>query len=113
MCVALFERRLLGLRWHYEGMDTLWDNGLQLEGGWTAGGIRGSRYRLAVVGDNRDGAVGSYELPEVPEATRSGLEQDYIIDLYVLDGEPYEKFHRMRNSFRQYTPSGEIFVREN
>lgn len=84
--IAVFERRLLGLRWAYEGMNDLPDRGLALTGRWNAGGfLSGSKCDIQVYGDNRDASVDAYAVTD-SGVGREHLEADYILDIYVLDG---------------------------
>lgn len=103
-CIAIFERRLLGARWKYTGMDMLVENGLQKEGSWHSVGMNDSKCEVVVCGDNRGGDIGSYVLRDAEEVARSGLEADYIIDIYILDG-----ISELPDDFRQYAPDGSVF----
>ena len=80
--VIFFERQLFGLRLRQMGMNG-WEEGeLYSSGRWNATG----RCDLAVYGDNRDGRVTGYCMADAPQVRREGLESDYILDLYILDG---------------------------
>ena len=86
-CVAVFQKRLFGLRWAYDGMNGFSDDGLHLTGTWNEGGFGGPKCEIAVYGDNRDGAVVAYAVTDAGETVaREGLEEDYILDIYILDG---------------------------
>ena len=98
-CIAMFERELFGLRWRYDGMDGLRDDGLNVNGAWSAEG----KCYIVVSGDNRSGFWGSYRFPEEEGLAREGLEVDYIIDIYVLDG--IDHFPD-RTTFQQFAPDG-------
>lgn len=112
-CMALFDRRLFGLRWYYDGMDTLADSGLQMEGSWRERGILGSKCEIVICGDNRSGAIGSYVLQDEPSIAREELEADFILDIYILDGTGHRDLVRMRSSLQQFAPDGSVFDREN
>lgn len=103
-CIAMFERKLFGLRWEYTGMDMLVENGLQKEGSWHRVGMNDSKCEVVVCGDNRGGDIGAYVLRDAEEVARSGLEADYIIDIYILDG-----ISELPDDFRQYAPDGSVF----
>lgn len=98
-CIAMFERKLFGLRWSYDGMDHLRDEGLNVNGAWSADG----KCYVVVSGDNRSGLVGSYLFPDEEGLARETLETDYIIDIYVLDG--IDHFPD-RTTFQQFAPDG-------
>ena len=112
-CIAFFDRRLFGLRWYYDGMDTLVDGGLQMEGSWRERGILGSQCEIVICGDNRSGAIGSYVLQDEPSIAREGLEADFILDIYILDGTEHRDLVRMRSSLQQFAPDGSEFIRKD
>lgn len=90
---AMFERKLLSLRSLYRGMQRdARDDGLQLTGGWTEGGIRPSRCDAVVWGDNSDGEVTAYSLnygvSGETAVTCTEVPAEYILHLYDLDGAP-------------------------
>lgn len=85
--VIFFERRLFGLRWRKWSESTLPPEGLALSGTWNSGNSDlSSRCAAVVYGDNRTGTVEGYASGDAPEVHRAGLEADYILDLYTLDG---------------------------
>ena len=98
-CIAMFERKFFGLRWEYTGMDMLVERGLQNEGSWLNG-----KCEVVICGDNRRGDVASYVLKDAEGVTRSNLEADYIIDIYILDG-----IKMLPDDFWQYRPDGSVF----
>ncbi|WP_458406727.1 hypothetical protein [Anaerotignum sp.] len=102
-CYAVFEKKLFGLRLEHDGMNGLVDEGLQVGGGWHSSGLKGSKCDVIVCGDNRDGRIDSYELYGVPEVARSGLEADYILDIYILDG-----IDHLPERLLQYTADGAL-----
>ena len=108
LCVATFDRKLFGLRWKYDGMNTLRENGVQSHGGWHRVGDNGSRCAITICGDNRDGSVGSYVMTDYNKVARDNLESDYIIDIYILDG-----IENLPEALQQRTPDGAIFVPEH
>lgn len=103
-CVAMFERKLFGLRWEYTGMDMLVENGLQNEGSWLRVSKNDSKCEVVICGDNRRGDVASYVLKGAEGVTRSNLEADYIIDIYILDG-----IKMLPDDLQQYRPDGSVF----
>jgi hypothetical protein len=105
LCIATFDRKLFGLRWKYDGMDTLRENGVQSEGSWHNTGIKGSKCDIVICGDNRNGGVGSYVMTDYIQAARDRLESDFIIDIYIADG-----VSELPRGLQQYTPDGSIFV---
>ena len=107
LCVATFDRKLLGLRWKYDSMNTLRENGVQSHGGWHRVGDNGSRCAITIFGDNRDGSVASYVMTDYTEIARDNLESDYIIDIYILDG-----IEKLPRALQQRTPDKTIFVPE-
>ena len=107
LCIATFERKLFGLRWKYDGMNTLCENGIQVHGGWLRTANDGSKCTLVICGDNRDGSVGSYVMTEYIQVARDNLEADFIIDIYILDG-----IDRLPRVLQQRTHDGSIFVQE-
>ena len=100
-CIAMFERKLFGLRWSYDGMDMLRDpeDGLGVNGAWSAD----DKCYVVVSGDNRGGLVATYRFPDEDGLARDNLEADYIIDIYVLDG--IDHFPE-RTTFQQFTSDG-------
>ena len=104
LCAAFFESRLFGLRLEYHGMIQLSEDGLCKAGSWNGNGFR-SKCFFAVCGNNRSGSVGSYSLDECPEVARSGLEKDYILDIYILDG-----IEALPRGFRCFAPDGSEIV---
>ncbi len=105
-CIAVFERRLLGLRWFYTGMNTLKEVGLQTTYDWQLrGSWKGTKCNLVVCGDNRSGIVASYQFGDREEVSRSDLEADWIIDIYNLDGIEKISKHRLM----QYRSDGTLF----
>ena len=51
LCTAVFEQRLFGLRWAYDGMESAPETGLGITGSWQAGGfLRGTRCEAVVYG---------------------------------------------------------------
>ena len=108
LCTAVFEQRLFGLRWAYDGMESAPETGLGMTGSWQAGGfLRGTRCEAVVYGDNRTGAVDSYTVTDADGVGRSDLEADYILDVYVLDGA--EQLPRI---LVQYGPDGSVLSEE-
>lgn len=103
-CYAVFEKKLLGLRLAYDGMDAVVDEGLQSGGSWKAKGMHDSKCDVIICGDNRDGKIASYVLADVPEVARENLEKDYILDIYILDGIEY-----LPGNLLQYTVDGILF----
>ena len=82
-CVAVFRCRPLG-RCTYDGMELFRDEELHMTGAWRKGG---SRCHVVVYGDNRGGRTAGYSVRADGEALgREGLEADYILDIYRLDG---------------------------
>ena len=101
-CIAVFQRRLFGLRWAYDGMNGFSDDGLHLTGSWNEGGFGGSKCEITVYGDNRDGEVDAYAVTDAGETVaRENLESDYILDIYILDGAT-----EMPRTLAQYDDSG-------
>ena len=108
LCTAVFEQRLFGLRWVYDGMESAPETRLGMTGSWQAGGfLRGTRCEAVVYGDNRTGAVDSYTVTDADGVGRSDLEADYILDVYVLDGA--EQLPRI---LVQYGPDGSVLSEE-
>lgn len=108
LCTAVFEQRLFGLRWAYDGMESAPETGLGMTGSWQAGGfLRGTQCEAVVYGDNRTGAVDSYTVTDADGVGRSDLEADYILDVYVLDGA--EQLPRI---LVQYGPDGSVLSEE-
>lgn len=103
-CVAVFEKKLFGLRYKYEGMDGIVEKGLQSNGSWNEGYLK-SRCEIVVCGDNRDGLIDSYILEQVPDVARSSLETDYILDIYILDGIDF-----LPDRLMQYTANGDLLL---
>ena len=103
-CIAIFERKLFGLRWEYTGMDQLVENGLQCEVSWLRAGVNNSKCEVVICGDNRGGDIASYALKDAEGVARSGLEANYIIDIYILDG-----INVFPDDFWQYRPDGSVF----
>ena len=101
-CLAIFERQMFGVRWKYDGMDTLREDRLQAEGSWNEGGfMRRSQCEVVICGDNRTGEVGSYLLADAEGVARDELEADYILDIYILDGTA-----GLPKNLKQYAPDG-------
>lgn len=104
LCAAFFESRLFGLRLEYLGMNQLSEDGIGQACSWNSAGL-GSKCFYAVCGDNRSGAVGSYSLDGHTDVARSGLEKDYILDIYILDG-----IKAFPTGFRCFAPDGSEIV---
>ena len=101
-CVALFQSQLFGMRWKYDGMDSVKEDGLQVVGSCLEGGfLRRSRCEVVVCGDNRSGAVASYAMADAQEVARGDLEADRILDIYILDGAGH-----LPKQLLQYGPDG-------
>ena len=108
LCTAVFEQRLFGLRWAYDGMESAPETGLGITGSWQAGGfLRGTRCEAVVYGDNRSGDVDSYTVTDADGVGRSDLEADYILDVYVLDGA-----EQLSRTLVQYGPDGSVLSEE-
>ena len=108
LCTAVFEQRLFGLRWAYDGMESAPETGLGMTGSWQAGGfLRGTQCEAVVYGDNRTGAVDSYTVTDADGVGRSDLEADYILDVYVLDGA-----EQLPRTLVQYGPDGSVLSEE-
>lgn len=93
--VIFFERQLFGLRLRHVGMNS-WEEGeLYDSGRWSSSG----RCDAAVYGDNRNGRAAGYYMADAPEVRREGLESDYILDLYILDGIDHlpSEFHQIES----------------
>lgn len=101
--IAVFQRRLFGLRLEYVGMNLFGENdGLHLAGRWQAGYAGGARCDIEIYGDNRGGEVGAYVMADAPEVCRENLEQDYILDIYILDG-----INDLPDLLQQFDPTGQ------
>lgn len=86
--VAVFEKRLLGLRYQQDVMETVGQD-LGLCSTWAEGGpFQKSRCKAVVFGDNRERGITGYTLKTaVREIECEGLEgRDWVLDLYLLDG---------------------------
>ena len=103
-CVAVFEKKLFGLRYKYEGMDGIVDNGLQANGSWNEGYLK-SKCDIVICGDNRNGTIESYVMDQVPDVARNDIEADYILDIYILDGIDFLPVRLM-----QYTGNGDLLL---
>ena len=103
-CVAVFEKKLFGFRYQYEGMDGIVKKGLQANGSWNEGYLK-SKCEVVICGDNKDGAIDSYVMEQVPDVARSGLESDYILDIYILDGIDF-----LPDRLMQYTAKGDLLL---
>lgn len=103
-CVAVFEKKLFGLRYKYEGMDGIVEKGLQSNGSWNEGYLK-SKCDIVICGDNRDGSIDSYIMEQVPDVARNDLEADYILDIYILDGIDF-----LPNRLTQYTRNGDLLL---
>lgn len=86
ICISIFQRKLFGLRWEYDGIDMLTGDGLQMTGSWLNNGANGTKCEVTIWGDNRDGRVASYTLNGADSVSRENLEADFIADIYILDG---------------------------
>ena len=105
---VLYEQRLFGLRWAYDGMESAPETGLGITGSWQAGGfLRGTRCEAVVYGDNRSGDVDSYTVTDADGVGRSDLEADYILDVYVLAGA-----EQLPRTLVQYGPDGSVLSEE-
>ena len=102
--VAVFEKKLFGLRYKYEGMDVLVERGLQSNGSWNTGYLK-SKCEIVICGDNRDGLIESYIMEQVPNIARNDLETDYILDIYILDGIDF-----LPDRLTQYTRNGDLLL---
>lgn len=103
-CVAVFEKKLFGLRYKYEGMDGIVDNGLQANGSWNEGYLK-SKCDIVICGDNRNGTIESYVMEQVPDVARNDIEADYILDIYILDGIDF-----LPDRLMQYTGNGDLLL---
>lgn len=103
-CVAVFEKKLFGLRYKYEGMDGIVENGLQANGSWNEGYLK-SKCEIVICGDNRNGTVESYVMEQVPDVARNDIEADYILDIYILDGIDF-----LPDRLTQYTGNGDLLL---
>ena len=103
-CVAVFEKKLFGLRYKYEGMDGIVDNGLQANGSWNEGYLK-SKCDIVICGDNRNGTIKSYVMEQVPDVARNDIEADFILDIYILDG-----IDILPDRLTQYTRNGDLFL---
>lgn len=107
LCTAIFQRRLLGLRWAYDGMNIAPETGLALTGSWNAGTFGFTTCEAVVFGDNRSGAVDAYTVTDAESVGRTDLEADYILDVYVLDGA-----EQLPLDLVQYGPDGSVLEEE-
>ena len=106
LCAAVFQRHLLGLRWAYDGMmESAPETGLGLTASWRRG-LLGSKCEAVVFGDNRSGGVDAYTVTGTG-AGRDGLEADYILDVYLLDGA-----EDLPRELVQYGPDGDVLPGE-
>ena len=103
-CVAVFEKKLFGLRYKYDGMDGIVDNGLQANGSWNEGYLK-SKCDIVICGDNRNGTIKSYVMEQVPDVARNDIEADFILDIYILDGIDF-----LPDRLTQYTRNGDLFL---
>ena len=104
LCIATFERKASGRRLAYLGTDTLEEGKLFSNRAPVREGRSGLEYTLAVVGDNRNGRIGSYVIKSQPHVTRDHLESDFIIDFYTIEGEESIASYDML----QYAPDGTL-----
>ena len=105
--VAFFTKLLFGTRWKYDGMDMVGGDTVFLSGKWHQE-PSGSSCDVEIVGDNRKGRVGSYLVAGNEDIARENLEQDFILDIYIMDG--IEELPN-RNLLQQYTPDGQLIER--
>lgn len=107
LCTAIFQRRLLGLRWAYDGMNIAPETGLALTGSWNEGTFGFTNCETVVFGDNRSGSVDAYAVTDAEGVGRTDLEADYILDVYVLDGA-----EQLPRDLVQYGPDGSVLEEE-
>lgn len=107
LCTAIFQRRLLGLRWAYDGMNIAPETGLALTGSWNEGTFGLTKCEAVVFGDNRSGAVDAYTVTDAESVGRTDLEADYVLDVYVLDGA-----EQLPQDLVQYGPDGSVLEEE-
>jgi len=107
LCAAFFKETLFGLRWKYDGMTMLnpsEEAPLSMCGRWSRT-KDGSRCDVEIVGDNRKGLVGAYEVEGHETMSREELESDFILDIYIMDGIDELPLH---DELIQYTPEGQV-----
>lgn len=107
LCTAIFQRRFLGLRWAYDGMNIAPEMGLALTGSWNEGAFGFTACEAVVFGDNRSGAVDAYTVTDAESVGRTGLEADYVLDVYVLD-----RAEQLPQDLVQYGPDGSVLEEE-